>query len=507
MAIQRVDLVNELYIPFLSTIQIYADENGELYRINNDTTKPCELSGKRLILPTEQNLQRANDAEHIFFHPLSENIARGDSAVYNWLKLAVSLRVNCAIAGLADVLIHIAGDKQLEGKLKSSQLDLVKALPKVNEKMIVNLVSSTINMDMDKNMFYTVYNKRNGKIGSNSYNRVAVARFPLLEQLNDVDKSAYWSAVKGLRKADVQAYQSLFQYIIPNWNIDNQYSGFSDSMEAPGFHALGTAFVSIMSRLNELCNLFADVADTRGLACPDLHVIDQALGNLQRYANVINPLPGNTGDVAENNQVVDQLQTQPMGVPPANLMAAAENKAQAIKGNEPAIQNPPPQTAQQQPMQMQQPNQGFIGLPQPVMNPYGMNPYMVPQQQPMANPYMAGAMGYQPMNQAAYAQQQQLAQQQQMLAQQRLASDPIASWNMATQQPQYQVNQFGQPVNQFGQPIMMQQAMPQQFLGYPQQQRPVFPTLGIQQPVQQQVAVQQPMQQQVGWGMPKFNKL
>ena len=44
MAIQRVDLVNELYIPFLSTIQIYADENGELYRINNDTIKPCELS-------------------------------------------------------------------------------------------------------------------------------------------------------------------------------------------------------------------------------------------------------------------------------------------------------------------------------------------------------------------------------------------------------------------------------------------------------------------------------
>ena len=115
MATQRINLVEELYIPFLSTIQIYADENGELYRSNNGNNKPCELSGKRLLLPTEQNLQRANDAEHIFFHPLSENIARGDSAVYNWLKLAVSLRVNCAIAGLADVLIHIAGDKQLEG--------------------------------------------------------------------------------------------------------------------------------------------------------------------------------------------------------------------------------------------------------------------------------------------------------------------------------------------------------------------------------------------------------
>ena len=145
-------------------------------------------------------------------------------------KLTVGLPEGHIWAGGAE----IAGDKQLEGKLKSSQLDLVKALPKVNEKMIVNLVSSTINMDMDKNMFYTVYNKRNGKIGSNSYNRVAVARFPLLEQLNDVEKSTYWSAVKGLRKADIQAYQSLFQYIIPNWNIDNQYSGFSDSMEAPG---------------------------------------------------------------------------------------------------------------------------------------------------------------------------------------------------------------------------------------------------------------------------------
>ena len=507
MAIQKVDVVNELYIPLLNTIQIYADANGELFRLDNGTNKPCELSGKRLILPTVENLQRSNDNEHIFFHPLSENIARGDSAVYKWLKVAVTLRINCAIAGLADILIHVAGDKQLEGKLKSSQLDLVKALPKVNEKMIVNLVSSTINMDLDKNMFYTVYNKRNGKIAANSYNRVAVARFPLLEQLNDVEKSPYWSAVKGLRKADVQAYQSLFQYIIPNWNIDNQYSGFSDSMEAPGFHALCTAFVAIMSRLNELCNLFADVADTRSIACSDLHVIDQALGNLQRYANVITPLPGNTGDVAENNQAVDQLQTQPLGVPPANLMAAAESKASAISGNEPMVQQPPPQAGVQQPMQMQnpQPNQGFIGLPQqPMYNPYGVNPYMVPQQQ-QVNPYMANQLGYQPYNQAALAQQQQMVQQQQMAAQQRLASDPIASWNMATQTPQYQVNQFGQPVNQFGQPIMVQQPMQAQFLGYPQQ-RHVFPVVG-QQPVQQQVAQPMAMQQQMGYGMPKFNKL
>lgn len=512
MANQKIDVVSELYIPLLNAIHIYADDDGFLSRRTTGVDKPCELLGKRLILPTVENLQRSNDNEHLFFHPLSENIARGDSAVYNYLKLAISLRVNYTITGVADLLIHVAGDKQLEGKLKSAQLDLVKALPKVNDKMITNLITSTVNMDLDKNMFYTVYNKRNGKIGSATYNRVAVTRFPLLEQLNDVDKSTYWSAVKGLRKADVEAYKALFSYLIPNWNIDNNYSGFSDSMEAPSFHALAVAFVSIMSRLNELCNLFADVADTRPLACPDLHVLDQALGNLQRYGNVINPLPGNTGDIAENNQQIDQLQTQPIGIPPANLMNAADAKVNSIKGNEPAVQQqqPPmqqPQGYAQQPMQQQPPvNNGFIGLPQPQYNPYGFNPFMQQQQMPQQmNPYMAGQMGYQPYNQAAMQQQQAIAQQQAAQQQQRLGNDPIASWNAATQQPQIMVNQFGQPVNQYGQPVMVQpqmMPMPQQggFINY-QQQRPVFNTVG-----QQQQPMQQPqMPQQVGYGMPKFN--
>lgn len=509
MANQKIDVVSELYIPLLNAIHIYADEDGFLSRRTTGVDKPCELLGKRLILPTVENLQRANDNEHLFFHPMSENIARGDSAVYNYLKLAISLRVNYTITGVADLLIHVAGDKQLEGKLKSVQLDLVKALPKVNDKMITNLITSTVNMDLDKNMFYTVYNRRNGKIGSATYNRVAAVRFPLLEQLNDVDKSAYWSAVKGLRKADVEAYKALFGYLIPNWNVDNNYSGFSDSMEAPGFHGLGVAFVSIMSRLNELCNIFADVADTRPLACPDLHVLDQALGNLQRYANVINPLPGNTGDIAENNQKIDQLQTQPIGIPPANLMNAAEAKINSIKGNESAVQQQqvPQQGYVQQPMQqpMQQPpaNNGFIGLPQPQYNPYGFNPFAQQQQmqQPM-NPYMANQMGYQPYNQAAMQQQQAIAQQQVAQQQQRLGNDPIAAWNASTQQPQVMVNQFGQPVNQYGQPVMVQQPMmpmPQQgFINY-QQQRPVFNTVG-QQPMQQQQ-----MPQQAGFGVPKFN--
>ena len=510
MVNQKVDVVNELYIPLLNAIHIYSNENGELFRRAGGVEKPCELEGKQLILPTTDNLQRANDKQFIFFHPLSENIARGDSAVYNYLKLAVILRINYTITSLADMLIHVAGDKQLDGKLKSAQLDLLRAVPKVNDKTISNLVSSFLKMDLDKNMFYTVYNKRNGKIGSNTYNRVAVTRFPLLEQLNDIEKSPYWSAVKGIRKADVQAYQDLFAYLIPNWNIDNQYSGFSDSMEAPGFHALGTAFVSIMSRLNELSNLFADVVDTREMACPDLHVIDQALGNLQRFANVISPLPGNTGDIAENNTNVNQLQTQPMGVPPANLMAAAETKAAAIKGNEPVqpIQpvtqwpQAPAQPATQQPVQPQQQPQGqFIGLPNPQYNMYG-NPYMPQMQQP--NPYLGNNLGYGGYNpqlqqqQAMYAQQQQLLAQQQ---QQRMASDPIAQWNAATQQqPTYTVNAYGQPVNAYGQPVMM----PQQQQGFIGQQRPAFPVMG-QQPMLQQQQPQMP--QPMGFGMPKFNTI
>lgn len=509
MSFQKIDVVKDLYLPLLGAVHIYPDENGGLIRQNGTVSKTCEMQGKRLILPTEANLT-GPAPDTVFFHPLSENIARGDSAVYNYLKLAMTLRVNYTIAGLADVLIKVAGDKLLEGKLKSSQLDLVRALPKVNDKMISNLAASVLNMDADKNVLYTVYNKRNGKIGGNVFNRVAVVRFPLLEQLNDVEKSAYWSAVKGLRKADIEAFKALYQYLIPNWNVENQYSGSSDSMEAPSFHALCIAFVNIMTRLNELCNLFADVADTRSLACPDLHVLDQALGNLSVYANVIPPLAGNDGDIATNQQSVNQLQTQPMGVPPAGLLAAADSKLSAVTGTTaPATQQqqvtPGQQAVNQAPIQhaptsYTQANGGFIGVPPmgmgmgfPTMgqNAYMPNPYMAQPQQ--MNPYMANQMGYMPANPAAVQQQQMYAQQQQQQLQQQLAGDPIASWNMATN-PQ----QFG---------MMNPQMMAMGGMGM--MGRPVFNTIGQQgQPVMGQQPMQQPMMNPgIGFGGPKFNKV
>lgn len=103
MATQRINLVEELYIPFSARFKSTLMKTVNYTVVTMVTINLASYLAKRLLLPTEQNLQRANDAEHIFFHPLSENIGCGDSAVYNWLKLAVSLRVNCAIAGLADV--------------------------------------------------------------------------------------------------------------------------------------------------------------------------------------------------------------------------------------------------------------------------------------------------------------------------------------------------------------------------------------------------------------------
>ena len=41
MATQRVDIINELYIPLLGAVHIYPDEKGELYLKAGETSKSC----------------------------------------------------------------------------------------------------------------------------------------------------------------------------------------------------------------------------------------------------------------------------------------------------------------------------------------------------------------------------------------------------------------------------------------------------------------------------------
>lgn len=429
---QPIKIIDDLYLPILAGLHIYPDESGVLHRIHRESNKICEVNKHKLCLPTDANLKSLSQQEYMFYHPMSENIARGDSVIYNYTKLAMTLRINYTIIGLASILLAIANDKTLDGKLKSHQLDLLAALPKVDKKTVDHFNNVVGKTDLDSNVFFSVYNRRNGKVGGVTYNRVAVVHFPLLEQLKNPEKSDFWSNIKGIRKADYANYLSLFNYLLPDWDVENNYSGVSDSMEAPSFHALIDSFVKVMKRLNEVMDKFRDIADVDDIYSSEIPAIETAIGQLQKYANIISPLEGNMGECAANDAQVNQLQQKPIGIPPVGLTTAAESKfdnlntAPAQTGGWQQTAIPPtatPTTPQQttnptafigfgpgtlQQRQQQQPQQQIIGY-----NQYGQPIYGYPVQQ------NNGFIGFP--NQGGFGQQQTQAQ----------SNDPLAQWNNA----------------------------------------------------------------------------
>lgn len=429
---QPIKIIDDLYLPILAGLHIYPDESGVLHRIHRESNKICEVNKHKLCLPTDANLKSLSQQEYMFYHPMSENIARGDSVIYNYTKLALTLRINYTIIGLASILLAIANDKTLDGKLKSHQLDLLAALPKVDKKTVDHFNNVVGKTDLDSNVFFSVYNRRNGKVGGVTYNRVAVVHFPLLEQLKNPETSDFWSNIKGIRKADYANYLSLFNYLLPDWDVENTYSGVSDSMEAPSFHALIDSFVKVMKRLNEVMDKFRDIADVDDIYTPEIPAIETAIGQLQKYANIISPLEGNMGECAANDAQVNQLQQKPIGIPPVGLTTAAESKfdnlntAPTQTGGWQQTAIPPtstsaapqqttnptafigfgPGTLQQR--QQQQPQQQIIGYDQ-----YGQPIYGYPVQQ------NNGFIGFP--NQGGFGQQQTQTQ----------SNDPLAQWNNA----------------------------------------------------------------------------
>lgn len=488
---QAIDIIGELYRPLLSALHVQEGDDGILKRVHGDNSKICEVNKRKLVLPTNANLQTLSDTEYMFFHPMSENFARGDSVIFNYLKTLITLRVNYSLIGLATVLLQIAGDKQMDGKLNSTQLELLTYIPKVDKKTVDNWLNAASKLDIDANTFFSVYNKRNGKINGATFNRVAVVRFPLIEQLADPANSEYWTTPKAIRKADWANYQGLMNYLLPNWDVDNSYSGYSDSMEAPSFHALVMAFVTIMERIGLIASNFSDLIDAQDLIVPDLPKLKDAINNLQRFANIIPPLDGNIGEVAKKESHANQIQQNPIGVPPAGLLNSADNKLNSYNT---APAQPQQQQVQQPqnvpqpqgyPQQQQNPPQGggFIGFPQ--QQPYGYQngypnqgwpqqpqgyPQQGPQGYPQQNPPQGGGfIGYPP---------QQYGYSQQPAAPATNMNDPIQNWNNSMspqpqgyppQQPPYGYPPQGQFPQQQGWPQQGPQGYPPQGQPYPGQ--------------------------------------
>lgn len=392
------------------------DEHGHLMRETSEGLKPIMKEGKEVVLPTPEFLKNPDWNRYMAFHPMCESIARGESDILQLCQMIVRLSLWDKSIDVAQKLLQIASDQNLQTKLTPSQQKLLAAISDADATTYENFNKIVARSKYDytdgvDRRLIAIYLKRGGSQDGQHYSRMFVVRFPMYNELCKAEEAKDAKERKvfdvQLRAKDIPVLKALHETIFPG--DDSAYTIGTNSNLAPYYTVLLNGYANMARQLNSVIKPFSK---SHGIKQIDLSW-DQG-DNLAVYRNALPALPHNEGSDPTAEPAVAQPQqpvmTQPQVVPQQQPA--------------PVYQQPVPQ-AQPQPQQ--------------------------PAQQPSTSAPTLGSTDPKHAN--------------------------TVSWNeLNKQNPQQQVNQFGFPQQvQYGAP---QQPMMQP--GYPQMQPQMYPQMPMQ---------------------------
>lgn len=304
-----------LYTGVLTSIGCFIDSQGYISQsIAGSEPVPIDIDSRRLVLPTPEVLQVLDNSRMIAFHPVCENITMGNSPVIEKFRRMVQLSIATRISTLAyDLLFAVVGDdtKQLSSPITT----VAKQIPDANKKTLGLLEKVLQSMNGEDRTPIRIYLKRQAEVGGVKFRREAAVYFPLMEEFADNKPADMIYDVKMSQKQKATLRQ-LFNIILPNIEVPNQYSIGSNSTVAPNFDALLRVTYQLCREIGACAyhyRKYLNVADYR----TDLTWGDEEI-NLSEYAQYIPTLDGNDGVIA--NATANQQSTM-VNVPGMPTMA------------------------------------------------------------------------------------------------------------------------------------------------------------------------------------------
>lgn len=298
--------INLLYKAVTGAIGLEADANGLLSMNVDGQLLPCELDGKRMALPTQEVLKTADWDHVVGFHPLSENILRGESPILKKLRMLMNLRITYVASTLLSRLLEIGVDHDYHKKLSPTAAEFLSRIPNVDEKTYKALDKILDSLELvGERRLVSIYLKRGGVFKDEKFTRVAVTSFPITDQFEADGHEIFGVKMRGKDKESIKA---LFEYILPQADNLEVYSAGSNSSTAPYFHALCLAFIKVAKRLNSVVRIFKKHLEN----ADQLHIDvdwEEMIGDLSIYRDLIPSLRGNEGEVelsATEANVVEQ---------------------------------------------------------------------------------------------------------------------------------------------------------------------------------------------------------
>lgn len=341
------DELIDFYKKIASSLGLDYDNEGYLSIRSSDL--PATVENKRLVLPTREILRRSPWDECIAFHPMSENIYRGESDVLRALKRYAMFRIGSIISLTMAALTNLASNEALHNTLTPSQAEILSLMPNSDAKTldtfekIINLHSTR-----GKNKLVNIYLKHGGRYKGEDFSRVSVVTFPITKEFQNADRTIF--GVK-LTVKDFKAFRALFCYILPDCEVPETYSFGSRDLSTPYLDCLLTSFSKIASALNKVVYKFKDHLkdDFDDIVC-DLDWVEE-LGDLTRYIGIIPTLQGNDGELTQE----DKLKLENLGGVKKHTSELAKeiaNTPGSVK-DVPPWENQPQQVPQQQGYQQQ----------------------------------------------------------------------------------------------------------------------------------------------------------
>lgn len=503
----------KFYEQQLTSMGLIVSKTGEVSSVvdNDGNTEPVMCGSRALVLPTKKYLKANDWTNHIPYHPVCESAIRKESIVHKFIRRLATVRISHVFESLAHHLIYLGANTAEHKKLNTTQKMMLCHIPKADEKCVklLDKVFAATDISDPNKRIISLWLKDDGVITiegeDKAYKKACMVSFPFIEQIADNMQS--FMGIK-CSKTTAMTLMSLFNYMLTDISVPNQYSVGSNDKHAPAFVSISLAFTGVMSRLNDILEMIGDTMDEgeyeslyRDLSwCNDL-------SGIAKLRAIIPPLDGNIGETIDG-----EVETPPE--------APAKTKAAPMRGFDQAgnVESSPPSPTPNQPTNIREeevkpktdelPNwrdvyqapsqpQGYQQPPQYPQPPVGYQPPPTQQYQQPAPPQHGYSQQY-PQHAPQFPQYGYPPQYQQQLAQpagrmeanmrKQEEDSKIYYANLAAQKSEeerrqremmaYQQRNMSQPP-QYGYPPQYPQSAPQ----YPQHP-PQYPQYGY--PPQQQ---------------------
>ena len=184
----------DLYKSMMRTAGLIVTEDNLISaQLTPESVVPVTLKGKRLALPSQAILARLDKSDIVVFHPLMEQVTRGESEILEKYRKLMMMRLNEVVATQMLKLLTLSASVAEHQHLTPDQSEFLTKVKNVDDKTISTFekVISSMPADQTAKRIVSLFLKKTGSVAGKRYKRVGVVSFPLFEELKKADHDIY----------------------------------------------------------------------------------------------------------------------------------------------------------------------------------------------------------------------------------------------------------------------------------------------------------------------------